>query len=194
MHFALYGRIEIFCQTITILLGMKKFFVFCVVALLATAACENASAQPRAIGGRAAYGIDVSYQHGLGAGDRMISLDAGYHSYCGVEAVVTHDWINPFGTQFPWEHKGQWNWYLGVGGGVSTCWLSNATIGVAGRVGVEYNFWFPLQLSIDFRPLVGPAFYWAGPGYGGGVVGFDYYTLFSGTTFGLGVRYCFNQN
>ena len=33
-------------------------------------------------------------------------------------------------------------------------------IGVDGRIGVEYNFWFPLQLSLDWRPVIGPEIDW----------------------------------
>ena len=30
--------------------------------------------------------------------------------------------------------------------------------GVAGHVGIEYDFWFPFQLSLDWRPSLGVAF------------------------------------
>jgi hypothetical protein len=57
----------------------------------------------------------------------------------------------------PWEHKGEWNWYAGVGAtagfeGFNEIWGFG---GVAGRLGVEYQFWFPLQLSVDYRPTIG---------------------------------------
>jgi hypothetical protein len=31
-------------------------------------------------------------------------------------------------------------------------------LGVAGNVGVSYSFKFPLQISADFRPVIGPYF------------------------------------
>ena len=31
-------------------------------------------------------------------------------------------------------------------------------VGVAGRIGVEYNFWFPMNISLDWRPVIGPSF------------------------------------
>lgn len=83
----------------------------------------------------------------------------------GVEAAATYDWINPGGLRFPWSHKGSWNWYAGVGFDVAYMHLNGGgegshwgAMGVAGRIGVEYNFWFPLQLSFDYRPVIGPAF------------------------------------
>ncbi len=85
----------------------------------------------------------------------------------GVEAAATYDWINPGGVMIPWSHKGSWNWYAGVGADVAYMHTTNVgggkgshwgSVGVAGRIGVEYNFWFPLQLSFDWRPVIGPAF------------------------------------
>lgn len=128
-------------------------------------------AQPRAIGLRQGYSIGVSYEHSLGDFN-MISLDLElplamhldiktgvFYPGIGIGGVCTYDWINPFNTEFPWEHKGEWNWYMGVGGGLGGYFYPNLYnqffVGAAGRVGVEYNFWFPLQLSVDYRPCLG---------------------------------------
>ena len=64
-------------------------------------------------------------------------------------------------------------------------WFSCSFVlrGAVGHVGVEYNFWFPLQLSVDYRPNLGIV---AG---GGGAAGFNTTGLYSGIT--LGVRYLF---
>lgn len=152
---------------------MKKILFVAVLAVASLAVY----AQPRAIGGRLGYGIEFSYEHGFGESN-MLSIDAGVptlfinNDFAG-EAVVTYDWINPFGADFSkvWSHKGEWNWYLGVGAGAGfhtwhlkaadtyLGWDDHIFVGVAGRVGVEYNFWFPLQLSVDWRPLIGPQFY-----------------------------------
>ncbi|MCQ2336486.1 MAG: hypothetical protein MJ010_04825 [Paludibacteraceae bacterium] len=89
----------------------------------------------------------------------------------GVETVATYNWLFPIKA---WKGKGEWNWYVGAGAGIGymRCW-DYATwrgttytrrgwdfgfAGVAARIGFEYNFWFPLQLSFDYRPLIGPAF------------------------------------
>lgn len=185
---------------------MKKRILLLVAVLMV--AVVSAFAQPRAVGGRIGYGIEASYQHSLTA-DRMINLDAGLPAFHGLEAVVTHDWINPFNTKIPWNQRGNWNWYLGVGGGLGWYWGSSVndsyqqgssgafTVGVAGRVGVEYNFWFPMQLSVDWRPVFGP-----GIGYSNTYIkesgeyrsqtSIGYYTsgLYAGSIC-IGVRYLF---
>ncbi len=162
---------------------MKKFIA--VLAVVALTSFVAANAQPRSIGARIGYGVEVAYQHGLG--DNMVSLDAGLLGFHGIEAVATYDWINPFNTQIPWDYSGTWNWSLGVGAGAAWSWWGYASVGVAGRVGVEYNFEFPLQLSIDWRPVIGPGFYY---GYGTHGVGFNLGGLYAGGI-ALGVRYNF---
>lgn len=158
---------------------MKKSLI--VAALLFVLGTASAIAQPRAVGVRLGYGVEVSYQHGLG--NNMLSIDAGLPGFHGIEAAVTYDWINPFNTQIPWNEKGEWNWSLGVGAAAGWYWGGYAFVGVAGRVGVEYNFWFPLQLSVEWRPAFGPDFgknhcgFYTGGLYAGGIA--------------IGVRYKF---
>lgn len=143
---------------------MKKLLL---VAILAVAGIAAAVAQPRAIGLNLGTGNGISYQHSLGEANMLdvavnIPLQFGGESLgFGIGGIVTYDWINPFGTAIPWNNKGEWNWYLGVGGSAGAygifstktpnCWYA----GVAGHVGVEYQFWFPLQLSLDIRPTIG---------------------------------------
>ena len=158
---------------------MKKSLI--VAALLFVLGTASAIAQPRAVGVRLGYGVEFSYQHGMG--DNMLSIDAGLPGFNGIEAAVTYDWINPFHTSIPWNNKGEWNWSLGVGGAAGFYWGgSSAFVGVAGRVGVEYNFWFPLQLSVEWRPAFGPYF--------GKPCGFYSGGLYAGG-FAIGVRYKF---
>lgn len=156
---------------------MKKILL---LAVMAVASISLAVAQPRAIGGRLGYGVEFSYEHGFGESNKL-TLDAGFPGLflngIGVEGVVTYDWINPFGADFSkvWDKKGEWNWYMGVGAGLGGYlnldrsfayegytahhWSNNLFVGAAGRIGVEYNFWFPLQLAVDWRPLIGPNFH-----------------------------------
>ena len=54
--------------------------------------------------------------------------------------------------------------------------------GVAGHIGIEYDFWFPFQLSLDWRPSLGV-------GTNGGNLGFNVPGLWGGIQ--LGVRYKF---
>lgn len=150
-----------------------------VVAILAS---STLCAQARALGGRSFYiGEAVSYQHQLSE-KSMLEAELGLSlSSVGVEVVVTHDWLFPITS---WQKRGTWNWYAGVGAGLGWSWWSNyAYAGIAGRIGVEYNFDFPLNLSLDWRPIIGPEF-------GNGYVGFNSYGLYQGGI-ALGVRYRF---
>ena len=144
---------------------MKKSFIL--VAILAVVSVGMAVAQPRAIGLNLGTGNGLSYQHSLGESNMLdvavnLPLELGGESIgLGLGGIVTYDWINPFGTAIPWSEKGSWNWYLGVGGSAGAYGLFNKEAankwyaGVAGHVGVEYQFWFPLQLSLDIRPTFG---------------------------------------
>ncbi len=70
--------------------------------------------------------------------------------------------MDPCGATFPWDKKGEWHWFMGVGGSGGFV-FPNAVYngwwyaGVAGHIGFEYDFWFPLQLSLDWRPSIGIA-------------------------------------
>ena len=149
---------------------MKKFLLTFAAVILAAVAVN---AQPRAIGGRLGYGVEFSYQHSVSPSN-MVQAELSFPGFVdGVGAAATYDWIFPIRS---WNHKGSWNWYTGVGAGLGFGWPNvkkrteggvtrressgRFNIGVAGRIGVEYNFWFPLQLSVDWRPVIGPAIAW----------------------------------
>ena len=155
-----------------------KRFIFAMSRMLCIGLAANA--QSRAIGGRLGHGIEFSYQHQLG--NNMVNLQAGlpFLNGFGIEGVVTYDWIFPISS---WQEKGTWNWYAGVGGGVGMWGFHDPVgfVGVAGRIGVEYNFWFPMQLSLDWSPVIGPAF-------GHDWVGYNTWGM---SSFGLGIRYLF---
>ena len=139
---------------------MKKVIVLSVVLFASVIAV---SAQPRAIGVRGGYGIEASYQHGFGE-KNMLQLDAGMPAFRGLHLIGTYNWVFPISS---WKHAGSWNWYVGGGAGVGFHWyhygwgLGSYISGLAGLAvmgGVEYNFKFPLQLSVDYRPLIGIGF------------------------------------
>jgi hypothetical protein len=75
-----------------------------------------------------------------------------------------------------WTSRGEWGFYAGPGAsvGLGVGETNYLTLGAAGMVGLEYTFWFPLQLSIDFRQHIG---------IGNG--------LWFPSSVGLGVRYRF---
>ena len=175
---------------------MKKIIL---IAIMAVAGFAAVVAQPRAIGVNLGYGVDVSYQHSIGESN-MIDLSVNIPAFVGVGVTTTYDWVNPFGTVIPWNNKGEWNWNLGVGaglgiyhpfatvselneqGGLDKVWAGNIYAGAVGHVGVSYDFWFPLQLSLDYRPNIGIY-----NSYGG--VHFNMTGIITGVT--LGVRYLF---
>lgn len=67
---------------------MKKFILVLAATVLAAVAV---SAQPRAIGARLGYGIEISYQHSLGV-DNMLSAELSFPGFIGgVGAAATYD-------------------------------------------------------------------------------------------------------
>ena len=86
-----------------------------------------AAAQPRAIGVRVGNGGEISYQHTLG--QNFLEVDGGLG--LGFDGV------------FNIGATGIYNFMIAL------------TLGAAGMVGLEYTFWFPLQLSVDFRQHIG---------------------------------------
>jgi len=147
---------------------MKKFILVAVFAITATFA---ANAQPRAIGGRLAYGIEASYQHTLG-GSNFIEANLGLFSFASFNATATYNFMI---AQPAWTDRGEWGFYAGPGASVGYWWpgQSACTISVVGQVGLEYTFWFPLQLSVDLRPQFGVAAYKGGAAfYTDGLLGF----------------------
>lgn len=165
---------------------MKKSI--CILAFVAMVSV-GAYAQPRAIGLNLGPWSSISYQHGFGE-NNMLDVAANIilpiHSGFGVGGHVTYDWIDPFNAPVPWNNKGEWHWYMGVGGSAgfifpykdeSSWWYA----GVAGHVGIEYDFWFPFQLSLDWRPSIGIA--------GKDKIGFNLDGIWGGIQ--LGIRYKF---
>ena len=159
---------------------MKKLLVL--VALIAISA-GAINAQKRAIGARLGYGADFSYQHNMGE-KNMLDLELGLPGFgaggiWGLQVAGTYDWIFPISS---WEEAGNWNWYAGVGAG-GGLYDNYFFAGLAGRIGIEYNFDFPLSLSLDWRPIFGPRF-------GSGNIGFYDGGLYYGAI-AWGIRYRF---
>ena len=164
---------------------MKKCLLIAVMAIVSVA---YAAAQPRAIGGNLGASLGFSYQHGFGEANMLdvavyTPIAVGRGAAWGISGIVTYDWIDPFGATVPWNEKGEWHWYMGVGAG-GGCFFDGPVgyVGAAGHFGIEYDFWFPLQLSVDWRPIIGV-------GIGSGNVAFNTGGLYEGLT--IGVRYKF---
>lgn len=126
---------------------MKKSVILIVAMLLSIAAF----AQPRAIGGRLAAGLQVSYQHNIG--ENFAEFDLGFHYASGFGVTAMYNFIlaNP-----AWTPKGTWEVYAGPGISAGTYFnISPFAFGICGQIGLAYTFQIPLQLSLDLRPSFG---------------------------------------
>ena len=127
---------------------MKKIIIILASTLLLGAV---ASAQPRALGVRATYGVELSYQHDMGG--NFSEFDLGWSSgYTNLAAVY----------DFALSSSGNFNFYAGPG--ADLCLYDNVTtsgaetvgigLGVVGQIGAEYEFdQVPVNLSLDWRPI-----------------------------------------
>ena len=135
---------------------MKKVIV--TLVLICTMA-GVAMAQPRAIGARLGGNVEFSYQHSIAAGAMFVDFTVGAHNYWNpwgsVQATAMFDWVWGIGAS-------NWNWYIGPGVGVSfnygKAWNENGYLpvglAVGGQIGIEYQFGIPLNISLDWRPMV----------------------------------------
>ena len=147
---------------------MKKILLMAVISLGFAAA---AYAQPRAIGLRGGLkSVEASYQHTLNEnfieGNLGLAIGGGF----GLNAAGTYNFMI---AQPEWTDRGEWGFYAGPGVGLgfgfgntggdvedgrsikrSGDTVGYFTLGVLGQAGLEYTFWFPLQLSVDVRPML----------------------------------------
>ena len=147
---------------------MKRILLLTII-LFAT--CTVAFAQPRAVGARLGWTVAPSYQHQIGE-KYMIQADIDLVGYLlwGVQGTVTFNWLIPLvsankgslvlypgvgvggGCDWGWGGSGMLDWMKGT----KHPWFTCGYVGVAGMIGLEWNFKFPLQLSLEYRPLIGP--------------------------------------
>lgn len=119
----------------------------------------------------AGYGTnaEVSYMRDL-SGNRL-ELDLGINANDG------WNYIHLAGIyQWNWNITGGLGWYAGVGAslGLLTGDYDGFGLGVAGQIGLSYDFSIPLQLTLDVRPewdLIGD---FNGFGWGGVSLGIRY--------------------
>ena len=120
---------------------MKKIIA---IAALVLGFAVAASAQPKALGLRLGYGAELSYQHNVGS--NFIEADLGLASFKSLQVAATYNFnIAEFGQGF--------KFYAGPGIGLG--FAEQLSVGIAGQAGIEYDFDFPLQLSLDVRPQLG---------------------------------------
>ncbi len=115
-----------------------------------------ATAQPRAIGARMGSGFEASYQHTVKGAD-FVEADLGLlflSSALNASAVYNFMIAQP-----AWTDRGEWGFYAGPGAALGLGYRSSGfNLAAAGQVGLEYTFWFPLQLSFDIRAQLGATF------------------------------------
>lgn len=118
------------------------------------------------LGDNRGFGGEISYQRGLSDNNRL-EFDLGFrndnrdnHDIDAIKLVGLYQWV--------WNIEGGFNWYAGVGAGLSM-WDNNyyynngntydengVFVFAAGDIGIEYNFKeVPIQLSLDARPEIG---------------------------------------
>ena len=131
---------------------MKKFFL---VAAMVLGFAVAASAQPRALGAKFGWGLDLSYQHGFGAD--FLEVDLGLNNFNALNVAGVYNFMI---AQPNWTSRGTWGFYAGPGAGVGLALgdVNYFALSAAGMVGLEYTFDFPLQISLDFRQHIGLGF------------------------------------
>ncbi len=139
---------------------MKKIFLLAIGAIGFTLAANAQKISDNAIGLRLGdsngLGAEISYQRALGGNNRL-EADLGWRdgdNYNAFQLTGLYQWV--------WNLDGNFNWYVGAGGGIASFDGKNALKGTdetaffaAGDIGIEYNFDIPLLLSLDFRPVLG---------------------------------------
>ena len=166
---------------------MKKILLAVILATVST----MGFAQPRAIGIRTGVsGLEASYEHNMKRNQFLegnFGIDFGYaaNGTPGVKATAIYNfvWARP-----AWTNKGSWALYAGPG--LSMGYVNDSIhykvekeivhyndegfmIGACVQVGLEYTFWFPLQLSVDLRPTIGGHFADRAGFYDNGLLGFS---------------------
>ena len=129
---------------------MKKLVSICLAAL---GLCIAANAQPRALGVRlGTTGIEMSYQHTMQKRSFIeAELGSEFGGVTGFKATGSYNFIF---ARPAWTDRGYWSIYTGPGMSLG-CLDNKFLIAFSANAGIEYTFWFPLQLSLDIRPSYG---------------------------------------
>ena len=110
------------------------------------------------IGDNNGVGTEISYQRAMGGDNNRLELDLGWRdnrNYDAIKLVGVYQWV--------WNIEGGFNWYVGAGAGLGSYddnrrdeidYDDGLFALIAGDVGIEYDFDFPLLLSLDFRPEI----------------------------------------
>ena len=114
------------------------------------------------LGSNDGFGTEISYQRAVGNDNNRIELDLGFrgnNNFNAIRLTGLYQWV--------WNIDGGFNWYAGPGAGIARVNFDDKRlpendgpndetyIYLAGDIGIEYDFDFPLLLSLDFRPEFG---------------------------------------
>lgn len=138
---------------------MKKLILLfiTVIAIVFSASSQEISknALGLRLGDSEGFGAEINYQLSTGGNERL-EFGLGWRdkkNYNAAKIIGLYQWV--------WSISGDFNWYAGGGAGFSFYSFENDDIDsetdffVAGDVGIEYSFDFPLLLSLDLRPEIG---------------------------------------
>lgn len=135
---------------------MKKTILFLIIAGIFTIS-ETYSQTNLGVrlGGWSGYGAEISYQGPIGSGNRL-EADLGLRTgsgYSGFNITGIYQWTFPLSDGF--------GWYVGPGASLGIWSYDDVNnnndgffLAANGQIGLEYNFSFPIQLSVDYRPGV----------------------------------------
>lgn len=137
---------------------MKKLVTVFALAGFVFFASHNAQAQTEGIELGLRFGDNlgnnVGIEFAMPLSSNRLHATADFGSF-GVGVTALYDWQFPFAEGFMF--------YPGVGGTVLLG--SIFELGIAGDLGVEYQFPFPLTLGVDYRPTI---FFTEGSHFGNG--------------------------
>lgn len=134
---------------------MKRLILIFALSLAAL----SANAQVRAAGISLGGSESLSMQHYIYGHDAsFFQLDLGYHT--GVPSSGSLRLTGTYNRIFwspRWTSEGEWNMYAGPGIQIGSDFspLKSFNFSLAAQVGLEYQFDFPLLLSVDLRPSFG---------------------------------------
>lgn len=137
---------------------MKKM-ILALALMVSLGSALQAQSKGNAIGLRFGNGGEISFQSALGSANRL-ELDLGLNRWnndngsSGFGLSGIYQWVWGLDNLAP-----GFKWYLGLGAQLGS-WnhyynynYQGVAIGLAGQIGIEYNFTIPLQLSLDYRPV-----------------------------------------
>lgn len=102
-----------------------------------------------AIGLNFGFGMAATYQRKFKEGKQMLTAEVGTVVFGDIYLASTYVWRLPIWNQL--------SWFVGVG--LMGRYYDGGMVGACPHFGIEYNFNIPLQLSLEYRPVLGVGFY-----------------------------------